>query len=61
VPVGSVPYFFPSFPPHIGNLRSVPLPVGADTGTATAKFDAGVLTVAFEKTKSAKRHKVVVE
>jgi len=61
VPVESVPYFFPFFPPHIGNLRNIPLPVGADAGTATAKFDAGVLTVAFKKTKSAKRHKVVVK
>ena len=61
VPVGSVPYFFPFFPPHIGNLRNIPLPVGADAGTATAKFDAGVLTVAVKKVKSAMKHKVVVE
>ena len=61
VPVGSVPYFFPPFSPHIGNLRNIHLPVGADAGTATAKFDAGVLTVAVKKVKSAMRHKIVVK
>jgi len=61
MPVESVPYFFPPFSPHIGNLRNIHLPVGADADTATAKFDAGVLTVAFKKVKSAMRHKIVVK
>lgn len=61
IPVENMGHYFPYFIPRLCNLWSVSVPFSADVGTATAKFENGVLTVSFKKKASAIRHEITVE